>query len=135
MLCLGEMATEFPLAGSFVTYSSRMVDEPFGFAIGWNYVFNDAVSTAGDLTAAQVLMEYWTDRLTWLPSLLFLFFLLAMNMIHVRAYGELEYWLSLLKIIAVVIFFFIGIAVNAGGNTTGEYSMSSFVSRSRCELD
>ena len=116
------MATEFPLAGSFVTYSSRMVDEPFGFAIGWNYVFNDAVSTAGDLTAAQVLMEYWTDRLTWLPSLLFLFFLLAMNMIHVRAYGELEYWLSLLKIIAVVIFFFIGIAVNAGGNTTGEYS-------------
>jgi AAT family amino acid transporter len=59
MLCLGEMATEFPLAGSFSTYSARFVDEPFGFSIGWNYAFNDAISTAGDLTAAQLLMEYW----------------------------------------------------------------------------
>ncbi|GAA5827450.1 hypothetical protein JCM5353_002103 [Sporobolomyces roseus] len=121
MLCLGEMATEFPLAGSFTTYSARFVDEAFGFAIGWNYAFNDAISTAGDLTAAQVIVEYWTDHLTWLPSLFFLFFLLAINMIHVKAYGELEYWLSLLKVVSIVIFFFLGIAVNAGGNTAGEY--------------
>jgi AAT family amino acid transporter len=166
------MATEFPLAGSFTTYSARFVDEPFGFvsvlswadpchrdatplilnvpalstkAIGWNYAFNDAISTAGDLTAAQVLMEYWTDKLTWLPSLFFLFFLVAINLIHVRAYGEvsvpltfhvlvlmarfssqLEYWLSLLKIISIVIFFFLGIAVNAGANTAHEYSKLTF---------
>ncbi|GAA5944698.1 uncharacterized protein JCM15063_000835 [Sporobolomyces koalae] len=121
MLCLGEMATEYPLAGSFTTYSARFVDEAFGFAIGWNYAFNDAVSTAGDLTAAQVIIGYWTSHLTWVPSLVFLFFLVAVNLIHVRAYGELEYWLSLLKVIAIVIFFFLGIAVNAGGNTAGEY--------------
>ncbi|GAA5884977.1 hypothetical protein JCM16303_006501 [Sporobolomyces ruberrimus] len=121
MLCLGEMATEFPQAGSFTTYSARFVDEAFGFAIGWQYAFNDAISTAGDLTAAQVIVGYWTDRLTWLPSLFFLFFLVAINLIHVRAYGELEYWLSLLKVVAIVIFFFLGIAVNAGGNTAGEY--------------
>lgn len=86
-----EMATEFPLAGSFTTYSARFVDEAFGFAIGWNYAFNDAISTAGDLTAAQVIVEYWTDHLTWLPSLFFLFFLLAINMIHVKAYGEVSF--------------------------------------------
>ncbi|ORY43937.1 amino acid permease/ SLC12A domain-containing protein [Leucosporidium creatinivorum] len=123
MLCLGEMATEFPLAGSFTTYSARFVDEPFGFAIGWNYCFNDAISTAGDLTAAQVLMDYWlpNGHLNWLPSLFFLFFLVGINLIHVRAYGELEYWLSLLKIVTIVIFFFLGIAVNAGGNVDHEY--------------
>ncbi|GAA6014386.1 hypothetical protein JCM11491_007036 [Sporobolomyces phaffii] len=121
MLCLGEMATEYPLAGSFTTYSARFVDDAFGFAIGWNYAFNDAISTAGDLTAAQVIVRYWTSNLTWLPSLFFLFFLVAINLIHVRAYGELEYWLSLLKVISIVIFFFLGIAVNAGGNTSGEY--------------
>ncbi|BGP39401.1 Basic amino-acid permease [Rhodotorula kratochvilovae] len=121
MLCLGEMATEFPVAGSFTTYAARFGDEALGFSIGWQYAFNDAISTAGDLTAAQVLVEYWTSSYTWLPSLFFLFFLVGVNLIHVKAYGELEYWLSLLKIIAVVIFFFLGIAVNAGGNTTGEY--------------
>lgn len=49
-----EMATEFPLAGSFTTYAARFGDPALGFTIGWNYAFNDAVSTAGDLTAAQV---------------------------------------------------------------------------------
>ncbi|GAA5971453.1 hypothetical protein JCM21900_002210 [Sporobolomyces salmonicolor] len=121
MLCLGEMATEYPQAGSFTTYSARFVDEAFGFALGWNYVFNDAISTASDITAAQVLMQYWTDHLTWLPSLFFLFFVVAINLINVKAYGELEYWLSLLKVVTIVIFFFLGIAVNAGGNMTGEY--------------
>ncbi|GAA5993051.1 hypothetical protein JCM10908_003079 [Rhodotorula pacifica] len=121
MLCLGELATEYPQAGSFTTFSARFVDEAFGFSIGWNYAFNDAISTAGDLTAAQVVVGYWTDNLTWLPSLFFLFFLVAVNLIHVRAYGELEYWLSLLKVISILIFFFLGIAVNCGGNTAGEY--------------
>ncbi|GAA5850411.1 hypothetical protein JCM3766R1_007185 [Sporobolomyces carnicolor] len=121
MLCLGEMATEYPQAGSFTTYSARFVDDAFGFALGWNYCFNDAISTAGDLTAAQVIVAYWTPHLNWLPSLFFLFFLVAINLIHVKAYGELEYWLSLLKVIAIVIFFFLGIAVNCGGNTAHEY--------------
>ncbi|KAL7336457.1 amino acid permease/ SLC12A domain-containing protein [Rhodotorula toruloides] len=121
MLCLGEIATEYPQAGSFTTYSGRFVDHAFSFTIGWNYAFNDAISCAGDLTAAQVLMEYWTDRLTWLPSLFFLFFLLGINLMPVHFYGELEYWLSILKVLSVVIFFFLGIAVNAGGNTEHKY--------------
>ncbi|KAK4056136.1 Basic amino-acid permease [Microbotryomycetes sp. JL221] len=123
MLCLGEMATEFPLAGSFTTYAARFCNEPLAFTIGWNYAFNDAISVAGDLTAAQVLMAYWlpNGNLNWLPSLMFWFFLVAINMIHVRMYGELEYWLSLLKVITIVIFFFLGIAVNVGGNVDNEY--------------
>ncbi|GAA6061885.1 hypothetical protein JCM10212_000526 [Sporobolomyces blumeae] len=121
MLCLGELATEYPQAGSFTTYSARFVDEAFGFSIGWNYAANDAISCAGDLTAAQTVIGYWTGNLTWLPSLCFLFFIVTINLIHVRAYGELEYWLSILKVVAIVIFFFLGIAVNAGGNTTGDY--------------
>lgn len=121
MLCLGEMATEFPLAGSFSTYSTRFVDEAFGFSIGWNYAFNDAISVAGDLTASQLIMSYWTDKYNWLPAIFFWVFLVSVNLIHVKLYGELEYWLSLLKIISIVIFFFLGIAVNAGANTSHEY--------------
>ncbi|KAK4706089.1 hypothetical protein P7C70_g96, partial [Phenoliferia sp. Uapishka_3] len=122
------MATEFPLAGSFSTYSTRFVDEAFGFSIGWNYAFNDAISVAGDLTAAQLLIAYWHDRYTWLASLFFLLFLVLVNFIHVKAYGELEYWLSLLKVILIVIFFFLGIAVNAGGNSMHEYRSGQLTS-------
>jgi AAT family amino acid transporter len=54
MLALGEMASFIPVAGSFCTFAGRFVDDSFGFALTWNYWFNDAVSTAADLVALQV---------------------------------------------------------------------------------
>lgn len=83
---------------------SRFVDDAFGFALTWNYWFNDAVSTAADLVALQLLLQYWTDNFPgWALSLVFLFILIAINVISVGAYGELEYWLSLLKVITIVV--------------------------------
>jgi L-asparagine transporter-like permease len=78
--------------------------------------FNDAVSVASDLTAAQLVLSYWTESHLWLMSLLFRGFLVSVNASHVRAYGELEYWLSSLKIVTVVIFIITGVFVNLGVN-------------------
>ncbi|KAM4064587.1 amino acid permease [Hirsutella rhossiliensis] len=122
MLCLGEMSAFVPVAGSFCTFAGRFVDDAFGFALTWNYWFNDAVSTASDLVALQLILQYWTDHFPgWALSLIFLFILIAINVISVGAYGELEYWLSLLKVITIVAFIIVGIAVNAGANLEGRY--------------
>lgn len=103
-------------------FFSRFVDDAFGFALTWNYWFNDAVSTAADLVALQLLLEYWNTNFPgYAFSLIFWAVLIAANIITVRAYGELEYWLSLLKIITIIAFIFVGIAVNAGGNTDHHY--------------
>lgn len=102
--------------------NSRFVDDAFGFALTWNYWFNDAVSTASDLVALQLVLQYWTDNFPgWALSLIFWVVLIGVNIISVRAYGELEYWLSLLKVITIVVFIVMGIVVNCGGNATGEY--------------
>lgn len=101
------------------------------------------MSVASDLTAAQLVLQYWTTWHTWVVSLVFWVFLVAVNAAHVRAYGELgvylpismiplrysyriacthaEYWLSSLKVITVVIFIVLGIVVNVGGNQEHEY--------------
>ncbi|GLI78992.1 basic amino-acid permease [Penicillium ochrochloron] len=122
MLCLGEMAAFVPVAGSFCTYAGRFVDDALGFALTWNYWFNDAVSTASDIIALQLLLEFWTDNFPgWAISLIFLVVVIALNILSVRVYGEVEYWLSLLKVITIVIFIILGIAVNCGGNTAHEY--------------
>ncbi|KAL8810652.1 MAG: hypothetical protein Q9200_002406 [Gallowayella weberi] len=122
MLSLGEMAAFMPIAGSFCTFAGRFVDDAFGFALTWNYWFNDAVSTASDLVALQLILQYWTTKFPgWGLSLIFWVLLVAANVVTVRVYGELEYWLSLLKVITIIIFIILGIAVNCGGNTTGEY--------------
>ncbi|EEH42044.1 high-affinity permease for basic amino acids [Paracoccidioides lutzii Pb01] len=122
LLSLGEMTAFIPIAGSFCTYSGRFVDDAFGFALTWNYWFNDAVATAADLVALQLLLRYWTDNFPgWALSLIFLFILIGLNIVTVRAYGEMEYWLSLLKVSTIVIFIILGIVVNLGGNVERKY--------------
>ncbi|KAF7795500.1 hypothetical protein EIP86_006662 [Pleurotus ostreatoroseus] len=121
LLLLGEMATQYPVAGSFNAYATRFFSPSYGFALSWNYWFNDAVSVASDLTAAQLVLGFWTDHYTWLVSIFFWVFLVAVNSIHVRAYGELEYWLSTLKVVTIIIFIIIGILVNVGVNQDHRY--------------
>ena len=122
MVALGEMAAYMPISGSFGVYGTRFVNEPFGFAIQWNYWANDAISTAADLVAAQILIAYWNENFPgWVVSLIFLVFLVGVNLISVRSYGELEYILCLLKIATIIIFIILSICVNAGANVRHEY--------------
>lgn len=122
LLLLGEMATQYPVAGSFTSYATRFVDDAFGFALTWNYWFNDAVSVASDLTAAQLVVGFWDSKIPgWALSLLILFFLLGANAIHVKVYGELEYWLSSIKIVTIIVFIITGAIVNTGINREHQY--------------
>jgi amino acid permease len=121
LLLLGEMATQYPVAGSFNAYATRFFSPSYGFALSWNYWFNDAVSVASDLTAAQLVLQFWTTSYPWLVSLLFWVFLVSINATHVKAYGELEYWLSFLKVATIVIFIIVGILVNVGVNESHTY--------------
>ena len=57
--------------------------------MSYNYWFNDAVSVASDLVAAQILLRFWTDWHPWVISLVFWAFLVVVNAVYVGAYGEL----------------------------------------------
>lgn len=59
MTSLGELAAHIPDSGSFCTYGRRFVDDGFGFAMGWNYWYNWAVTIAAELVAAQLVMSFW----------------------------------------------------------------------------
>src|SRR5574344_1817978 len=73
MTSLGELAAYMPVSGSFATYGARYVEPGFGFALGWNYWYNWAVTVAVDLVAAQLVMSYWfPDVSGWIWSAIFL---------------------------------------------------------------
>jgi AAT family amino acid transporter len=94
MLSLGEMAAFIPIAGSFCTFAGRFVDDALGFALTWNYWFNDAISTAADLVALQLILSYWTtsDNFPgWALSLIFWVVLIGANIISVKLYGEVSW--------------------------------------------
>lgn len=104
-----------PVSGTFSTYATRFVDPAFGFALGWNYWYNWAITIAAELSAATLIMKFWfpgSPSLLW--SGLFLVLMLALNLLSVKGYGETEYWLALIKIITVIVFIVVGILMIVG---------------------
>ena len=128
MTSLGEMAAFMPVAGSFSTYASRFVDPAFGFAIGWNYWYNWAVTIAVELVAASLVMQFWFPHVPGiLWSALFLFLMFALNAISVRGFGESEYWFALIKVVTVIVFIVVGLAMIFGiMGGRGEVGLSNF---------
>ena len=59
MTSLGEMATYSPTSGSFSDYAGRYVDPALGFAMGWNYWFNWAITLAVDIVAVGLVSNFW----------------------------------------------------------------------------
>ena len=110
MTSLGEMAAYMPVAGSFSTYGARFVDPAFGFAIGWNYWYNWAVTIAVELAAASIVMKFW---LPYVPGVVwsgvFLALMFALNAISVKGFGESEYWFALIKVVTVIVFIITGV--------------------------
>lgn len=110
MQSLGEMATYIPLAGSFGEYARRFVSPSFGFAIGWNYWYNWAITVAAELAAAALVMKYWAPNTPgWIWSAIFLAILFGLNALSARAYGEGEFWFALIKVAVVIFFLILGV--------------------------
>ncbi|CAH0165743.1 Lysine-specific permease [Peribacillus frigoritolerans] len=115
MTSLGEMATYMPVSGSFSTYATRFVDPAFGFALGWNYWFNWAVTLAVEIAAAAIIMKFWlpdVPSLIW--SALFLGIVFTLNALSIKSYGESEYWFALIKVVAIIFFIIIGLLTILG---------------------
>ena len=102
MSSLGEMAAYQPISGSFIHYANQYVSKPFGFAMGYNYWFNWAITVAAELVAAVLIMGFWfpnINPLIWMT--LFFLMILTLNILSVEHFGESEYWLSMLKVLTL----------------------------------
>lgn len=105
MTSLGEMAAFMPTSGSFSTYATRFVDPALGFALGWNYWYNWAITIAAEISAVSIIMKYWfPDSSSILWTVLFIAVVLTFNLLSVKAYGESEYWFAMIKVATVIIF-------------------------------
>ncbi|ORX54384.1 hypothetical protein DM01DRAFT_1287062 [Hesseltinella vesiculosa] len=115
MESLGEMATYLPISGSFNNYAGRFIEPALGFALGWNYFYNWSVTLAVELVAGGMVMEYWLPHVpNYVWSIIFLLFVMSLNVFSVKGYGEAEYWFAMIKVLVVLIFVLLGILVDTG---------------------
>ena len=113
---LGELIMHRPSSGSFVSYAREFYGEKLAFAAGWMYWLNWAMTSVADVTAVAVYMNFFKAYVPWMAgidqwvfALGALVIVLAMNMLSVKVFGELEFWFSLIKVLSLVTFLCVGI--------------------------
>lgn len=115
---LGELAVAFPVAGAFSVYASRFLDPAWGFAMGWTYQLQWAVTLPLEIVAASLTLQFWAgsrsvNSAAWVT--IFLVAIIIINFFGVRGYGEAEFVFSIIKVVAVIGFCILGIIIDTGG--------------------
>ena len=111
---LGELVMYRPSSGSFVSYAREFLGEKASFVAGWMYYLNWSMTGIVDITAVALYMHFWGsfDGVPqWMFALVALTLVGGVNMIAVKWFGELEFWFSLIKVGALVIFLLVGTAI------------------------
>lgn len=112
MRALGEMAVRNPVSGSFAEYATTYLGPLAGFVLGWTYAFEMIIVCLADVTAFGIYMGFWfPDVPRWIWVLGIVFLIGALNLCSVKVFGELEFWLSLLKVGAIIAMILAGFGI------------------------
>lgn len=119
---LGELCIEYPVNGAFSSYAARFVDPSWGFAVGWNYGIMWLIVLPVELVAAAMSIQYWNlniNPVAWVS--IFYVLIMGINLFGVKIYGEAEFWLAIVKVIAIVGFIILGVVLVCGGGPTHDF--------------
>ncbi len=108
---LGELVLYRPSSGSFVSYAREFYGEKAAYVAGWIYALTWGLTALVDITAVALYLQYWTAFTSvpqWILALIALALVTAINMVSVRLFGEMEFWFSLVKVVALIAFLIIG---------------------------
>ena len=61
--CIAEMIVQHPVSGGFIRLAGQWVDDAFGFMVGWNFFFYEALLIPFEITALNLVLQFWTDKI------------------------------------------------------------------------
>ncbi|MCH7389719.1 amino acid permease [Acinetobacter dispersus] len=100
---LGEMVVQEPVSGSFSHFAYKYWGSFAGFMSGWNYWVLNVLVCMAELTAIGLYIQYWWPEIpTWVSALAFFILINGINLLHVKFFGEMEFWFSIIKILAIL---------------------------------
>lgn len=131
MRALGEMSVHNPQSSSFSRYAQDYLGPLAGYITGWTYCFEMLIVAIADVTAFGIYMGVWFPAVPhWVWVLSVVFIIGAINLMNVKAFGELEFWLSFFKVATIIIMIAAGIGIiiwgiGNGGEPTGIHNLWS----------
>src|SRR3990167_4060362 len=115
MLCMGELAVAIPISGSFITYTAEFISPIIACGVGWSYWISWVAYIPAECIAGGIIMQHFTGINGYIWAVCIGFLITYINIAEVGTFGEIEFWLALIKIFALMgfviltIFIFFGI--------------------------
>ena len=123
---LGEMVVDEPVAGSFSYFADKYCGHLPGFLSGWNYWVLYVLVSMAELTAVGIYVQYWWPGVpTWVSALIFFCVINAISLLNVKAFGEMEFWFAIIKVVAIIGMIVFGAYLLASGDAGPQASIAN----------
>ena len=110
MRAMGELLLSNLDYKSFVDFSEDILGPSAGFFVGWSYWFAWIVAAIAEIIAITGYVSFWwPDLPPWISAISVIFLLFTLNIVSVKAFGELEFWLAIIKVIAIICLIVLGL--------------------------
>ncbi len=113
MRALGEMIYVNPgTGGSFADYATEYVHPLAGYLAKWANVFEYIIVGMSEVVAATEYLKYWWPQINpFAAGIIIIIFLVLANLASAKAYGSLEFWFAMIKVITIILMILLGLMV------------------------
>jgi amino acid transporter, AAT family len=127
MGALSEMAVAHPTAGSFGVYAELYLNPWAGFVVRYTYWAAQCIAIGGEAIAIAIYCQWWLPNTPkWLWIVAFSIALIYVNARSVGSFGTFEYWFAMIKVVAIVAFIVVGVALISGLGPRPAMGLSNF---------
>ncbi len=127
MYCLSEMAVAHPTAGSFGVYADLYLSPWAGFVVRYTYWAAQSIAIGGEAVAAAIYTQWWFPHTpAWAWVVVYSAVLIFVNARSVGAFGTFEYWFSMIKVSAILVFIILGIGILFGVHQQRPIGLDNF---------
>ncbi len=114
-IVLGEKANGSAELGSFASYAGKYIGPWAGFTVGWLYWASWVFIVGLEAALIGGMLHNWFPFIPiWVGSIGITLLMTIINIYSVKSFGEFEYWLSFVKVSAIIVFLVVGLAMILG---------------------
>lgn len=128
MGCLSEMTVAHPTSGAFGTIAEKYINPWAGFLVRYSYWIANVLALGVEVSAIAIYMKYWFPNI---PGLVWIFFfaavLIYVNATAVHIFATVEYWFSMIKVSAIVLFILFGAYILLGNSDNQDIGFQNLI--------
>ncbi len=112
MRALGEIVYVNPTTGSFADYATNYIHPVAGWLTAWSNIFQFIVVGISEIIAVGAYLDYWWPSIPhWISGVIAIVLLALANLTSVKAYGALEFYFALIKVVTIIVMIILGLLV------------------------